>query len=125
MHFFFVLLLIPLKHNILFPKKNGMIKHKKNRKINSFMEYRKAEEFFFFFFYGHTHSIWKFLDQGLNPSHSCDLCHSCSNAGSLTHCARPGVEPALPQRQEKIIKPLCHSGNSRKRFFIKPKTGLQ
>ena len=25
--------------------------------------------------------------QGKNQSHRCDLCHSCSNAGSLTHCA--------------------------------------
>jgi len=35
---------------------------------------------FFFHFYGHTHSIWKFLGQGLNLSHSCNLCHSCSKA---------------------------------------------
>ena len=29
--------------------------------------------FFFFFFFGHTHSMWNFLDQGLN------LCHSTWN----------------------------------------------
>ena len=40
--------------------------------------------FVFFFFY-HTHSIWKFLDQGLNWN------HSCGNAGSLTHCPRAGT----------------------------------
>ena len=34
-------------------------------------------------FFGHTHSIWKLPGQGLNPSHSCDLCHSCSNTGSF------------------------------------------
>ena len=31
------------------------------------------------YFYGLTHSIWKFLGQGLNPSHSCDIRCSCSN----------------------------------------------
>ena len=36
--------------------------------------------FFFLIFYGYTCSIWKFLGQGLNPSHICDLCYNCSNA---------------------------------------------
>ena len=27
------------------------------------------------FFYGRAHGIWKFLGQGLNPSHSWTLCH--------------------------------------------------
>ena len=44
----------------------------------------------FFFFYDCTCGIWKFLAQGLNPSHSCHLHHSCSNARSLTHCTGPG-----------------------------------
>ena len=36
----------------------------------------------------------QFLDQGSDASHRCDLYHhSCDNAGSLTHCARPGIEP--------------------------------
>ena len=39
--------------------------------------------FIFFFFYSHTRGIWKFLGQGLNPSWSCDLLHSCSNARSF------------------------------------------
>ena len=34
-------------------------------------------------FYGHTHSIWKFLSQRVNLSHSCDLYSSCSSAGSF------------------------------------------
>ena len=29
-----------------------------------------ASSFFFFFFQGHTHSIWRFLGQGLNRSYS-------------------------------------------------------
>ena len=33
----------------------------------------------------------EFLHQGLDPSHSWDLCH-CGNAGSLTHCAGLGFE---------------------------------
>ena len=41
------------------------------------------------FSYGHTWGIWKFLGQGMNPSRSCNLPHSGSNAGSFTplHCA--------------------------------------
>ena len=29
-----------------------------------------------------------------DPSHICDLHHSCGNNGYLTHWARPGIEPA-------------------------------
>ena len=36
---------------------------------------------FIHLFNGCTRDIWKFLGQGLNLSLSCDLCHSCSNAG--------------------------------------------
>ena len=39
--------------------------------------------------------FWKFLGQGLNLSPSCDLCLSCSNTRSLTHCAGPGIKPVL------------------------------
>ena len=34
-------------------------------------------------FFGHTHSIWKFPDQGLNPHHISDPSPSSGNAGSL------------------------------------------
>ena len=34
-----------------------------------------------------------FSGQGSDPSHSCDLSHRCDNAGSLTHCAGPGIKP--------------------------------
>ena len=47
--------------------------------------------FFFSFFFGSTHGIWKVPGQGLNLSCSCDLCHSCGNARSLTNCISPGV----------------------------------
>ena len=47
--------------------------------------------FYFLFFSGLTCSIWKFQGQGLDPSWSCGLCHSCSSAGPLTHCATVGT----------------------------------
>ena len=37
-------------------------------------------------FWGHTCGMWKFQGHGLNLHHSGDLCHSCSNTRSLTHC---------------------------------------
>ena len=42
--------------------------------------------FTIFFFFGHAHSMWKFLGQGLNQCHSSNLSHSSKNTGSLTHC---------------------------------------
>ena len=47
--------------------------------------------FLFLFFFGCPWGIWKSLGQGLLLSHSCDLCHSCSNARSLTHCTTVGT----------------------------------
>ena len=65
---------------------------------------------FLFFFWGASiHSIWNFLGQGSNPSHSCDLRHGCSNAGSLTHCAGLGIECTPLQRQCRIFNQLHHS----------------
>ena len=46
--------------------------------------------FLFTYFYGHTCSLWKFLGQRLNPSHSCDLHHSCSNARSFNSLHQAG-----------------------------------
>ena len=40
------------------------------------------------FFNGHTHSTWKFPEHGPNQSCSYNLCCSCSNATTLTYCAR-------------------------------------
>lgn len=47
-----------------------------------------VESELFFFFFGHTHSIRKLEvrgggGQGLNPSQSCDLRHSCGNTRSV------------------------------------------
>ena len=51
--------------------------------------------FLFFWFFPFLVTWWhvEFLGQELNPSHSCDLSHSCSNAGSLTYWAGPEIEP--------------------------------
>jgi len=49
--------------------------------------------------------------KGSNPSHGCDLHHSCGHAGSLTHPALLGIEPELPQRRCQILNLLCHSRN--------------
>lgn len=49
--------------------------------------FRKCLEgflFLFFKFFGHTHSMWKFLDQGSNPSHSSDPSCCSDNARSST-----------------------------------------
>ena len=50
--------------------------------------------------------IWKIPDQGQNPSHSCNLCHSCSNVRSLTHCTGQGLNPQLSSY------PSCHRDNA-------------
>lgn len=48
------------------------------------------------FFKSRTHGIWKFLGQGLNLSHTCNLCCSCGK--SFTPCTtRLGIEPMPPQ----------------------------
>ena len=53
--------------------------------------------FFFSLFPPHPQHM-EVARPGLNPSRSCNLHHSRSNAGSLTHCAGPGIQLAPPQR---------------------------
>lgn len=61
-------------------------------------------------FYGHTHGARKSPGRRLSPRCSCELRHSCSNAGSF--------EPALPGPGintplcSQVLNPPCHSGNS-------------
>ena len=64
--------------------------------------------------------IWKSLGQRLNLSHICDLCHSCGHAGSLTHCARPGIELAIPQKQTKSLTHCVIAGTSCLMCFLRP-----
>ena len=50
--------------------------------------------FYFYLFISFLVSLWhmKFLAQESDLSHSCNPCCSCSNTGSLTHCARLGIK---------------------------------
>ena len=49
------------------------------------------------FFNSWTCSIWKFLGQGLNPSHSWDLHCSCSNTGSFNPLHRAGDQTSTSE----------------------------
>ena len=60
-----------------------------------------------------------FQGQGSDLSHSCDLRHSCGNAGFLTHCAGLGIKPA-PSAPKKPPIPSGHSGNSLTPFLYRP-----
>jgi len=40
------------------------------------------------------------------------ICGSCSNTGSLTHWARPGIELASSQILCQVLNPLSHNRNS-------------
>ena len=48
--------------------------------------------------------------QASNLSQSCDLRHTCSNAGSLTHDVKLGIEPAPPQRQAGSLTHCATAG---------------
>ena len=56
--------------------------------------------------------------RGLTRAVATSLHYSHSNARSITHCARPGIEPISPQRQCQILNLLCYSGNSHPATFI-------
>ena len=43
-----------------------------------------------------------FPGQGSDLSHSLDPGHSSCSAGSLTHCAEPGIEPASQLSQDAV-----------------------
>ena len=63
---------------------------------------------FFFFLAALRHM--EFPGQGSDLSHSVDLSHSCSNTGSLTHCAGLGnPHPSAPKMPPIWLR---HSGNS-------------
>ena len=64
---------------------------------------------FAFFSYLAPSQLMEFSGQGSDLSHSCDLHHSRSNAGCLTHCARPGTEPAS-QHSRDTTNPAARGG---------------
>ena len=49
---------------------------------------------------------FELLGQGSDPSCSQDLSYNHSNAGSLTHCARPGTEP-VSQSSQHTTDPIA------------------
>ena len=60
------------------------------------------------------HDIWKHLGQRSNLSCSCNLHHSCGNAGSITHCATvetPGVV---------VIFSLCSCLDTKRNYMYSP-----
>ena len=63
---------------------------------------------FYFIFFPFLASLqyMGFLGQGSDPSCSCDLSCSCSNARSLTHCVRLGIEPAF-QHSHDAAHPIA------------------
>ena len=77
-------------------------------------------EIFSFFFSGPHLQHMEFLGQGSDPSQTCDPHCSCFNTGSLTHCARLGIEPVSwgcrdsPSRCATVEKPRM--------IFIETKT---
>ena len=71
---------------------------------------------YFIFLFLVTPRHMEFLGQGVNPSLSCNLCHSGSNAGSLTHCAGLGLNH-VPVAAETPWILLCHGRNSYNPLF--------
>ena len=72
--------------------------------------------FFFFFFWPHSWHM-EAPSQGLNPSHSSNLCHSCSNEGSLTHVPGQGLNTCLCRLStmslgKKLGRNLCLLGRA-------------
>lgn len=58
-----------------------------------------------FSFFGHPQGTCKFPGQGSKPRWHCNLHHSCSSTGSLTHCTGLGMQRTPPQRQ---VRSLTH-----------------
>lgn len=60
-------------------------------------------------------TLWhkEFLGRGSDASHSCDL-----NAGSLTHCGGPGIEP-VSHRSQEATDPIVLQGELQGRQSLK------
>ena len=54
---------------------------------------------------------------GRGSHRSCDLCHTCGNAGSLTHCAGPGIEPMSAQLQRHHWSGWATAGTPQWKFL--------
>ena len=53
-------------------------------------------------FYGHTCSIWKFLGQQLNLSHSLTYTAAVATLDPLIHWAEPRIKPMPPQQPKPL-----------------------
>ena len=85
----------------------------------------------FFIFFVHP-AAYGFPGRGSDAAHCCNLCHSCSNAESVTQRARLGIEPTswhcrdspdpVVQQlcQPRILYPVHCSGNSLLHFVLLP-----
>ena len=64
-------------------------------------------------------ALWhmEFLGRGTDRIHSCRLSCHCSNAGSLTHCAGPGIEP-VSQHSQDNADPIVPQQECLKVFII-------
>ena len=62
---------------------------------------------------GQTWAAWQLWI----PAASVTYGAACSNTRSLTHWARPGIEPASSWRQHGVLNLLSHNGNSTLEYF--------
>ena len=71
-------------------------------------------------FNGCTCSIWKFLGERLNPSHSCNLCCNCSSAGFFNPLHQAGDQThASPVTCATAVRFLTHCATVRTPKSIK------
>ena len=73
-----------------------------------------------FFFFSFLATPWhvECPGQGSYSSRSCYLSRSCSNAGSLTHCGGPGIEP-VSHRSQEATDPIVLQGELQGRQSLK------
>lgn len=82
------------------------------------MEYAVSAFFFFFSFFLASLSHMELLSQGLDLSHSWDLCHSHCNAGFFNPLCWAGDRACdLVSAAKSLPIPLCHSGHSLLQLF--------
>ena len=72
---------------------------------------------FFSFFWPHPRHM-EVPGQGLNPSHSYSLCHSCSHAGSLVHYTGLGMAWASHSEEARSLTHCATVGTSLPYFSI-------
>ena len=71
--------------------------------LNYALRNSEDSKFHMMHFFGHTHGMWKFLDQGSNPHHSTDPRHSSAKGGSLT-TRLPGNSYVIFTTEKKICR---------------------